>query len=232
MDTIEELRDEYDRLSDQGRDTHSITAAIEAVFNTPNPKLSAVYAHTTNIVRKLRHAEKVQNRSFQAAELTDLFAMRQVFVKQHSWAIPTREVVMMIRGRLKEMGVSTILDVGCGKALWPALINQHGCFSVTAYDPKPSGVPPYMDVVNTIPNTVFDCLMFVWPEYAEPWAYNVLMDRMPDVVLYIGEGEGGCTADDNFHRVLETHYRKVWHSMLPNWPGIHDRITLYRRNPC
>jgi hypothetical protein len=49
MDTIEELRDEYDRLSDQGRDTHSITAAIEAVFNTPNPKLSAVYTHTTEL---------------------------------------------------------------------------------------------------------------------------------------------------------------------------------------
>lgn len=228
MDTIEELREEYDRLSDQGRDTYDITAAIEAIFNTPNEKLSSVYLLTTNIVRKLQHVRKVQNRSFEHMGLMELFSLREKFVKTHSWAIPTREVVMMIRGRLKELNVNTILDVGCGKALWPALINQHRCFNVTAYDPEPIDTP-FMPVTNVIPNTIFDCLMYVWPDYAEPWAYNILRRKMPNTVLYIGEGRGGCTADDNFHEFLSKEYTRVWHSMLPNWPSIHDDVFIFRR---
>lgn len=228
MATIEELREEYDRLSDQGRDTYDITAAIEAIFNTPNEKLSSVYPLTTNIVRKLQHVRKVQNRSFEHMGLMELFSLREKFVKTHSWAIPTREVVDAIRVKLKELKVNTILDVGCGKALWPALINQYGCFNVTAFDVEKIDAP-YMEVTNTYPMAEFDCLLYVWPDYAEPWAYNELFCRTPKVVVYVGEERGGCTADDNFYELLRTDYTRVHHSYLPNWPSIHDTVNIYCR---
>jgi hypothetical protein len=226
MCEVEELRKEYDRLSDQGRDTSEITAQLDALMK--DNWMHKIYSHTTEIVRKLRHTEKVQHRGFQAAGLMELWEMREKFVKAYSWAIPTAEVVALIRNRLFDLHVGSVLDVGCGKALWPALINQYHGFDVVAYDPKPQ-TNPYMPVVSTLPEGTFDCLSFVWPEYDRPWAWWALKAKKPRVVLYIGESGGGCTADENFHAELDKEYERNLFSMLPNWPSIHDDIYIYTR---
>jgi hypothetical protein len=46
-------------------------------------------------------------------------------------------------------------------------------------------------------------------------------------LAFIGEGEGGCTADDEFFRLLETG-EEVESIPLPQWDGLHDHLTIYR----
>jgi hypothetical protein len=50
-----------------------------------------------------------------------------------------------------------------------------------------------------------------------------------EYVAYVGEGDGGCTADDRFHRVLAERWSEVETVPIPQWYGLHDRLEIYRR---
>lgn len=77
-----------------------------------------------------------------------------------------------------------------------------------------------------------DLIIMSWPDMDEV-AYNVLceMNRQnPDaLLLYIGEGEGGCTADDKFFeyfREVELEEFNDISNKFNSWWGIHDRLWL------
>jgi hypothetical protein len=48
-------------------------------------------------------------------------------------------------------------------------------------------------------------------------------------LLYVGEPAGGHTADDAFFAQLAQYWQVVEYVALPNWPGTHDALTVYRR---
>lgn len=99
-------------------------------------------------------------------------------------------------------------------------------------------------------------LLLCWPSYAEPWAAQAVEAYRGDTVIYIGEGSGGCTGDDRMHALLgESPYCSHWNEdyseelpcpddcaarvtplfeevaarAIPQWSGLHDRLTVYRR---
>ena len=51
----------------------------------------------------------------------------------------------------------------------------------------------------------------------------------PDAEGHAHEGYGGCTADDSFHQLLDDEWDEDQEVDLPQWDGIHDRLTVYRR---
>jgi hypothetical protein len=73
-------------------------------------------------------------------------------------------------------------------------------------------------------------LFLCWPSYAESWAAQSLACYEGDLLIYCGEGEGGCTADDEFFHLLEAEWEEVGDSgrHVSFW-GIHDYLTAYRR---
>lgn len=75
-------------------------------------------------------------------------------------------------------------------------------------------------------------------------ALELYTDAGGRTVIYIGEGAGGCTGSDRFHALLGngcSHYGDVscscpepaWEAVaylgLPQWPGLHDDLHVYRR---
>ena len=50
-----------------------------------------------------------------------------------------------------------------------------------------------------------------------------------DALVYVGEGSGGCTGGDKFHKQLDSEWKDVRTIYLPNWPGIHDYLAIYER---
>lgn len=73
-------------------------------------------------------------------------------------------------------------------------------------------------------------LMLIWPPYDSPMARAALDFYDGDLVIYAGEGHGGCTAGDAFHDALEREWTEI--SEAPHHPifdGIHCRLTAYRR---
>lgn len=75
-------------------------------------------------------------------------------------------------------------------------------------------------------------IIMSWPPYAEPIAAKILSKcydyKLP--ILYIGEGPGGCTADDEFFELLDDDEKySCEYDIIPSlwqFPGIHDYAML------
>jgi hypothetical protein len=58
----------------------------------------------------------------------------------------------------------------------------------------------------------YDTFLCIWPPYNKPLAYNVFKKFLElnnvKTFIYIGEGYGGCTADDDFFDLIEDNKTK------------------------
>lgn len=71
-----------------------------------------------------------------------------------------------------------------------------------------------------------DVLIVSWPPYrgnAIDYACRAWGKGIP--IVYIGEGEGGCTATDYFFRHF-VEYDNMPYIPLLAWPGLHDRVMI------
>ena len=82
-------------------------------------------------------------------------------------------------------------------------------------------------------------LLLCWPSYDEPWAAEAVDCYQGDTVVYVGEGVGGCTGDDRLHELFgegldddastSALFHRVDDVAVPQWGGLYDRLTVYRR---
>lgn len=134
-----------------------------------------------------------------------------------------------------------LVELGAGRGYWAWQLEQAGVH-VTAYDPAPPGKDnPYFNAPGTFTrveerdHTVVDqhmnaVLFMSWPGYEATWAHDALARYAGDMLIYAGEGPGGCTADDAFYDLLERDWD--WLATAPDhamWWGIHDSLDAYVR---
>jgi hypothetical protein len=78
-----------------------------------------------------------------------------------------------------------------------------------------------MNAVKSVKSVPFDTLIVSWPPYSESGATQALKKlKVGTRIVYIGEGDGGCTGDDEFHKIIRIHESMV----IPNWYGLHDKV--------
>jgi hypothetical protein len=76
-------------------------------------------------------------------------------------------------------------------------------------------------------------LFLCWPPYDDDDAsYRALRTYRGDVFVYVGGGPDGPTGTVRFHRELALNWRAAEQTLVPNWPGLRDRLVVYRRNPA
>ena len=79
-------------------------------------------------------------------------------------------------------------------------------------------------------------LLLCWPPFDDDAAsYAPLRAYQGDALLYIGDlpgpdGTRGATGTTRFHRELALNWTPAEQAALPNWPGLADRLVVYRRN--
>jgi hypothetical protein len=161
---------------------------------------------------------------------------RQSLCVRYTWSIPSPGDIAWIRNNLNGQGV---VEIGAGAGYWAWQLQQAGV-DVVAYDPNPVGQNTfaahraYTDVRIGDDSAAAEhpdrALMLCWPSYCDPFAKQALHAYQGDTVIYIGEGEGGCCADDRFHRILRRDFDDAgfspWHI---NFYGIHCSLTMWRR---
>lgn len=157
---------------------------------------------------------------------------RDIYAEHLAWAIPTKEVVEEIA----KFARYNIVEVGAGSGLWALLLSVVGKATVTAYDNGETNWPVrYYGVrmgnpTKLLRQTTFSTLFLCWPPYADQMAFDALVSYKGQRLVYIGEGRGGCTGDDDFHALLERDWdEQEPEHQVPQWRSIHDRVHFYQR---
>jgi len=164
--------------------------------------------------------------------------LRNNFVKDFSWAIPTPDVVNKI---YKATLGKKILEVGAGNGLWSKLLKMSGSeivatdsFESHGFTEDRTYLPVHnLDAVTAIKqNRDCDVLMLIWPAYDTDMAEKSLKEFKGSTIVYIGEGYGGCNANDEFFDELSKNWNEVNFDdniYVPQWNGIHDYLEIYQR---
>lgn len=167
-------------------------------------------------------------------------------VRAHSFAVPCRNALWRIE-RNSRRGV---VEIGAGTGYWAHLLRlllRPQGKGILAFDktPAPSQDNPYVftrswydDMVRADHTVLRDCrltdsmtLFLCWPPYDDPhdWPAEALNMYQGDTVAYVGEGVGGCTGGEAFHRELEASWDCVETVAIPRWASIDDSLQIYKR---
>lgn len=160
------------------------------------------------------------------------FSVRHDMCREYAFAIPTKEAIKEISK------YSPIIEIGAGSGYWASLLKKQGA-EVLAYDKYPKDnkykfTKKYTDVSKGSEEILKSLnpsysLLLCWPNFDNDFAYNSLKLFKGKNLIYIGEGNGGCTGDDNFHNLLDKKWNLIKQLDIPQWDGIHDKIMIYKR---
>jgi hypothetical protein len=164
----------------------------------------------------------------------DRYKARTAFTTEIAFAIPCAEAIAVIAQSPR------IVEVGAGTGYWAALLTQTGCDVVatdanqgrTGYRQKIGYHYPVqrLKAVTAVRRHPDRDVLMSWPSYNEGWAVRAARAIAPGRSLYyIGEGSGGCTADDAFFRLMRRDFEEVAECDIPQWDGLHDGLWHYRR---
>jgi hypothetical protein len=173
-----------------------------------------------------------------AREEYKIFGDRFAMCATYSWAVCSPGDMTWLKEVLGGRGV---VEPGAGTGYWAWQMEQAG-IDVAAYEPSEQEPGNHfarrtwttlLRDDHSAPKHHPDRALFLcWPSYAEPWAAQSLACYSGDLLIYCGEGEGGCTADDEFFHLLDNEWEEISDSPahIAYW-GIHDYLTAYRRKP-
>lgn len=162
------------------------------------------------------------------------FERRQFYCSNFSWAFIT---IKELRILSKIISDKSVLSIGSGYAFIEKGLQLLGINII----PTDSYVHPMTNVVYTWTNVEVlnhkeaitkyntDILYMSWPTYDDPYAFESLKLFKGNLLIYIGEPENGCTADDDFYDLLEKEWNCKQEIEITNWDSIHDSIYIYER---
>ncbi len=131
----------------------------------------------------------------------------------------------------------TVVDVGAGSG-WLShqlKLREVNIIAIDQYTKSNSHFTKnHTDILetNAIDNlkyNYFDIVIMTWPDYNCNFAYQILEQlKSNQILIYMGELEGGCTGDDNFFKLLDkkaienTELTKQLQEHNLCWPGMRD----------
>lgn len=158
---------------------------------------------------------------------------RPQLVQRYAWAIPNWEAIETV------VDYEPLLEVGAGNGYWAALVYEAGgdIVATDSLQDLPGEPPAWTDVEPLDARAAIDrygssrSLFICWPN-EDGWAANALKaygEAGGRTLVYVGEGRGGCTGDERFHRTLYRDWRLVETVAIPRYLGLRDRLEVWQR---
>jgi hypothetical protein len=156
---------------------------------------------------------------------------------RYAWSIPSPGDMVWLARILDGRGV---VEIGAGSGYWAWQMVQVG-IDVVAYDPHPPSpenkyatdrlyFPVEIGDEHVAANHPDRALLLCWPSYDSGFAASALKAYRGDTLVFVGEGHGGCTADDEFFELLDEGWDETSISpMHVSYWGIHCSATAYVR---
>jgi|HubBroStandDraft_4_1064222.scaffolds.fasta_scaffold09099_11 hypothetical protein len=161
-------------------------------------------------------------------------SIRHDFCRQVSFAIPCSQALTQIAHHSPRL-----IEVGAGTGYWTALLAQQDV-DIIATDSHTNGyglrIGHYFDVqqadaANAIEQYPDRDVFMCWPSYDEEWTTRAVaaIRKSGRLLHLISEGHGGCCGHEDMFNLLDAHFDPIVRVFLPQWPGIHDDLVIYRR---
>jgi hypothetical protein len=163
---------------------------------------------------------------------------RYAFIKRFSFAIPNDEALTVIASQ------DPILEIGAGAGYWAYEIAKRGVDIVsTDINPVPEGgrnegglrldrsFHPVlkMNALEALTAYPKRALLIIWPSFGGSWASEAIDAYQGRTIIYVGEKENGCCADDHFFTLLYERFEPHKNVKIPQWECIHDQMTVFTR---
>jgi hypothetical protein len=163
--------------------------------------------------------------------------VRDRVVEKFGFAVLGRATIEL----LKQYG--PILEIGSGSGYWSYELRNAG-IDVIPTDPqtatyrfgesqgrwKDLWVPiEKLTAQQALAKYPGRTLLTVWPDLDGEWVGEALASFPGPTLIYVGESQGGCTANDKFFELLEQGWSEILCHDIPQFRGIHDCLYVYRR---
>lgn len=173
---------------------------------------------------------------------TAVFKLRRELIPRYTWTITAPRTVQMVAGHCTQR----VIDPMAGTGYWGYLLGQLGVqvISTDICPPDETSTDnPWHPQTKTW-TTVLQAdaadaamisegsttLLLSWPPCDDPIGFTTLSAFAGNRVIYIGEGAGGATGDDNLHHLLKSEWNEYATHDPVQYDGIHDYVTVFHRN--
>jgi len=152
--------------------------------------------------------------------------------RRYSYAIPNAQAIAAL------CDLSPLIEVGAGTGYWASVVQERGGdilpFDDGSWYCRPRFWPRWTTVfqggASVVARYPGRTLFLCWPPSDDSMATDSLRLYTGRTFIYVGEGGGGCTGDDEFHAMLERDWTLAREIMIPQWHGINDIMAVYERN--
>ena len=166
------------------------------------------------------------------------YQQREDFRTGVSWHIPTQELIDELAKH------SPLVSVCSGFAYTESLLKLHHKIDVIATDIDPTNTNTFckkgeffmdietLDAANAIIKYSDRNVFMAWPPYDTDTAFQVAKTMLVGKhLIYVGESQGGCNADDDFFNYLDSNFEEITdhNATIPQWMGLHDYVYIYKK---
>ena len=159
---------------------------------------------------------------------------RPNLVQLYSWAVPTDAALDMVAR------YAPLVEMGAGGGYWAHLLRERGV-DVIAYDRERPHDENYFArhqwtrIEPGTPRSLRDhpdrSLFLCWPPNASAMATNCLKQWQGEHLVHVGEWKIS-TGSAGFYNRLEAGFELVDKLSIPQWEGMYDMLTVWRRKPA
>lgn len=152
------------------------------------------------------------------SEQEAFYFQRAQYIKEFGFCLLTAECLVILANLFKD---KRVLEAGSGSGWLTDQLARRGADIIAAdwTDYRESNIDSrgyqirtvfrldhHGDAVSLLPGQ-FDIILMVYPNFNKPFAENVANAMKPgQILVFEGEGKGGCTASDEFFEVLDTNF--------------------------
>lgn len=176
---------------------------------------------------------------------------RNYYVHKYGFAIPDERAIAALAK------YQPVLEVGAGTGYWAYEMRKAGV-DVIATDSHPvttdylswlrTGTPPEdphpsreheftyswglveeCDAAAAVQKYPDRTLFCCWPSLNGTWLAEALRLYQGRHFVYVGEGDGGCCAEDGLFELLGRDWSEVGRVDIPTWYYIRDYLAVYER---
>ena len=179
---------------------------------------------------------------------TENWLQRMSYTHAVSWHLTNEIIIDML------CKYSPVLSVGSGKGFTESIAKKNGCDIICTDECAVENNPyhtkrdficikeynqylnnkSFMDIetikaTKAIKKYPDRNVFMAWCPYSENMGYDVVKVIKNQVLMCIGEPEGGCTGNDKMFNYLYNNYNVIDSISIPQWGGMHDGLTIYKR---